>query len=360
MNMRFELSNIKMSNRLEADFKKPISKKLYRKNYSITLVVIIVIVTCMFGTVLANKVTGETFFEQYFDQYISTNSVPYADISQLSELSGITVGTVVDTGELRIDVMDVVSSGNDAMLALRITAKQLDTVLRDNGWEGGALNHYRFGSDIHGSLFESADSIITNYIYSDTDSSLAENEFYLIYSIMSLKGFAEESYTLELDKFGYYNCLGVIDHTAEINTVYSGPWTFSVNFGGDTQHSSMWLTNQSISVGKNKCTIEKIYLTPFSCTAVLSGQNELNDLNKDFGEFPNVSSNFFLTTADGQAIENEGVTVNGGNTEDKSECFVFHVRMKFKVPINIERVSEVHLLDRNIPVCKVSNGAQKN
>lgn len=225
--------------------------------------------------------------------------------------------------------------------------------MRDNGWEGVPLNNYRFGADIHGSLFETADWITTRYIYSDTDSSLAENEFYMIYSIMSLKGFAEESYTLELKKFGYYDRSEVIGHASEVTTVYPGPWTFSVDLGGDTQHSCMWRANQSVTAGKYKCNIEGVYLTPFSCTAVLSGQDEWNDLKKDFGEFPDVSSSFSLTTADGETIENEGKTVSGGDTKDQSECFVFHVRMKFKVPINIEEVSEIHLLDKNIPVCQV-------
>lgn len=136
---------------------------------------------------------------------------------------------VVDTAELQIVIVDVELNKNTAIVELQVTAKQMDTVLHDCGWEEASLNNYRFGSVSHGSLFDEMDRASVRYVYCDTDPSLADNQFYLVIEVTSSNGFDNDSYTLELQWFGIYDKNSTKENDVGITTVYEGPWIISID-----------------------------------------------------------------------------------------------------------------------------------
>ena len=271
-----------------------------------------------------------------------TADYSYMDASQLSEIAGKTIGTVVDTNEFRIDVTDVVSSGSDVMVSLRVTAKQLDSVLRYTGWDDVPLNNYRFGSE-DGTLFNKMESATVRYIYSDEDNSLAKNQFYLVLTVTSLDGFKDSPYTVELQSFGYYDRLAA-SGGGSVTTVYEGPWTIKLNLSGDTDHSRTIFLNRSVDIGEYEYDIEGVYLTPFGCTAVISYDGDPDLSEKRYQEVSDGASDIALYTTDGTPVGHGEVNVVNGDTgwPDSS----YHVTIKFDVSVNVKNINKIHFLGR--------------
>lgn len=323
----------------------------YRR-LSVTAAASLLLLGLISGTALASAFARGGFLAGFFVRKAAEvpGAQAYMDTAQLSEITGATIGTVVDTDELRIDVMDVVSSGSDAVAALRVTAKQLDTVLRDNGWDEVPLNNYQFGSDTEGTLFEAMESDGIQYIYSDEAPSLAANQLYLILQISSLEGFTDGPYTVELRSFGYYDR----SNGARITTVYPGPWTFGLDLGGDTAHSRTLFLGQSVSAGGYEYCIENVYLTPFRFIAVISCEGESDISAERFQTFWEAVSDLSLVTAAGEAVEGAVTAGSGGENFPESTC---QAALQFQVPVNVEHIAAVHIFGQDYPLPPPASGS---
>lgn len=301
------------------------------------------------GTALAMAEGG--FFAGFFARQAESrpDAQAYMDLSQLPALAGATVGTAADTDELRIDVMEVLASGTDAVVALRVTAKELDTVLRDNGWEDVPLNNYRFGSDNGGTLFEEMTRGSIQYVYCDQDSSLAANQFYLILAVSAPDNFSGGPYTLELRSLGYYGSAAAEGvRSGIITTVYPGPWTISLDLSGDTDHSRTLFLGQSITIGTYEYCIEDISLTPFSFSAVVTYEGEPDTSSQRFQEFWQAASDLSFVTAEGITVEGTSLSAGGGS--DHSPAASYQVGCKFQVPVDVTGITGIHIFGQDYPL----------
>lgn len=321
------------------------TKRIFRCAAAI-IAALVLLFTTAFALSEDVRTATKAFFEQFFSQRAEniSDADSYVDMGLLSELSDSSVGTVEDTDELQIDVVDIVSSDNEVMIALRVTAKQLDTVLYEFGDEDHLPNHYRFAIDSHGSLFENMDSGSVGYIYSDTDHSLEANQMYLIASVMSFDGFTENTYTWELGKFGYYDSSTASGNSVSITEVYHGPWTITLELNGDTGHSRTLFLSQNVTVEEIEYCIEDIYLTPFSFSTVISSEQPFQ--MEQYSALCNALFEMSLFAADGTQIKNGRIDVSGHNTEEGAA--VYKAVMTFDVPISVEQVSRLHLLGTDI------------
>lgn len=315
---------------------------------------VIALVILMTGTALAYVFTGGEFFTKFFMQKVETGTANYSymDVSQLSEIAGKTIGMVVDTDELRIDVTDVISSGSDAMVALCVTAKHLDSVLRYTGWDEVPLNNYRFGSE-DGTLFNDMESATVRYIYSDEDDSLAKNQFYLVLTVTSLNGFKNSPYTVELQSFGYYDRLAASGDGVGITKVYEGLWTINLDLSEDTDHSRTVFLNQNVDIGEYGYDIEGVYLTPFSCTAVISYDGDPDSSKDRLKEVSDAASDFALYTAAGTPVEHGDVSTMTGGTDFPDSTY--HVAIYFDVPVSVEDVSKIYIFGHDFAVSPLFN-----
>lgn len=360
MNSLFELQNIKTppvwKERLNGKVSqgKSLREPTYRKFPVMAAVLMIVLL--MSGTALAYALTGGEFFAKLFMQKAETNSADYSyiDVSQLSAIAGKTIGTVVDTDQLRIDVTDVVSSGSDAMVALCVTAKQLDSVLRYTGWDEVPLNNYRFGSE-DGTIFNNMESATVRYIYSDEDTSLAPNQFYLVLTITSLDGFKDSPYTVALQSFGYYDRLAATGNGVGVTTLYKGPWKINLDLSQDTDHSRTILLNRKVDIGEYNYDLEGIYLTPFSCTAVISYEGDPDLSEERFKEVSVKASDFALYTTDRTPVKHGEVSLQNGGTDQPDSTY--HITVHLEVPANVKDVLRIHIFGKNFDISPVINDA---
>ena len=319
-----------------------------RKNWSAILIAaaatMVMMSTVAFAVSEDLRSAAMTFFARFFAEEVQQKPTTYPalDVETLGALSGETIGIVVDTDELRIEVMDVISSGNDAMVALRITAKQLTTVLRDNGFDEVPLNNFRFGIDSDGSLFDKMDSTKDYYIYSDADESLEPNQFYLIWTITSLNGFDKGPYSIKLGNLGYYNALAP-DYCGKITVQYAGPWTFNLTLGGDNEQNRVIFVNREVEIAGQRYLIERLYLTPLTCTAVISGEQVIDpSLHSAV-----LTSKLELQSPNGNQIVSENQTFGGGKDSEHQKA-IYHMQAWFNAPINVWEISSINILGEEI------------
>ena len=120
---------------------------------------------------------------------------------QLLELGSESVGIVVEDEELRLELVDAVCSGNTAMTAVRVTAKQLESFPQEVG------DHRNYGFlNVDDSISQGDEAFGTSwrYVFSDEDPTLAANECFLVLTITSRSEIPEGTYRILLSDFGCF------------------------------------------------------------------------------------------------------------------------------------------------------------
>jgi hypothetical protein len=364
LNRITELRNI----RTPQSWKEKLDKSLSREKqgrkprlgkFPFMLAAVVTVAILVAGSALAYALTGGEFFAGIFMRKGENSAArnPYMDVSQLNEIAGTTIGTVVDTDELRIDVADVISSGSDAMVALKVTAKQLDSVFYDNGIE--PLKNYRFDGETDGSLFQNMDYATIGYIYGDQDSSLADNQFYLMLTVKSLNGFEDGPYELVLGSFGYFDPETASGGGLGITAVYEGPWTFELNLSGDTEHSRTLFINERVDIGDYTYNLEEIYLTPFSCTAVISYEDATEDAQKRFSQIVDAAKDLSLLASDGTPVVTGELGAGSGTDENHWPDPTYQITLQFDVPVNVDDIARIHIFGGDYDVRAVLSHMQE-
>lgn len=151
------------------------------------------------------------------------------------------------------------------MVMLRVTAKELESVLFDTGYE--TLMNYRFGSDIDGSLFEDMNQTSIRYYYSDDNPTLAKNQFEILYTIVNHHIFKADTYSIKLKDFGYYVSNGT---ALVLKPLHKGNWEFQVELADGNEYSHTALIRQTVTTGRYNFIFEDIRITIMSCTSVFS------------------------------------------------------------------------------------------
>ena len=299
------------------------------------------IVIVLTGTAAAAVYTlsGGDFFKQFFADKANNdtkNDYSYMNTKQLNNMASSTVGRVVDTDELTVDVMGVIISGNTAEVMLRITANRLDSVLYETGIE--PLENYRFHDDMSGSLFDNFGMGSTAYYYSDKDKSLAPNQFKILYTIIGSGDFEKGQYTIKLNDFGYFD----FSREDQFMPLYSGSWQFKVAFDPNTDTSETIFVDKGIMVGDYSFTLGSVNITPLACTIRLSCNENKAYLDKHIKEifktFSDGNKDCSLTLADGTTLRSGQFEANAlGGAEG------FTLILTFKGPITVDDVVSLSL-----------------
>ena len=286
-------------------------------------------------------------FRRYYSQKAATDTehdYSRMDLEVLENMASETVGTVVDTEELTIEVAGAIISGCRAEIILRVTANQLDSVLYDES----IPKNIRFGDE--SALFMrkyNFDSLGIRYYYSDEDDSLAPNQFELHYSIVQ-EPFDQDHYTIELTDFGYYS-----SDTREFFPLYTGNWTVDISFVPVSDTSRRIDIGQEISVGDYRFVLENIQISPLACSINLVCEEEEAYVNEHFGEIFEVLSdktrNCALTLADGTELGARQFHIEYGNRGD------FGFFITFFGPMAVDDIMSLSLYESEFFLSKNNN-----
>lgn len=298
----------------------------------------IIMLTCT-ATAAAYTLSGGDFFKQFFEDLAYkdvNNDYNYMNTEQLKDMASSTVGTVVDTDKLTIDVMGVIISGNTVEIVLRVTANQLDSVLYETGIE--PLENYRFHDDMSGSLFEDLGVGSISYCYSNKDKSLAPNQFKIIYSIAGSGDYKKDKYTIKLTDFGYFD----FSRQDQFQPLYSGSWQFNIAIDPKADTSKSIIAKKEIMVNDYSFTLASINITPLVCTFRLSCNEDKAYINEHIKEifkaFSDRSQDCSLTLADGTTLNKEQFEAIPFGGADG-----FTLTLKLKGPITVDNVLSLSL-----------------
>ena len=311
---------------------------------------------------------GTEVFRRYYSQRAAADTAHDYSRMDLDMLDAMSTGSstvAVDTEELTIETAGAVVSGNTAEIILRVTAKQLDSVLRDNGGPG-ILNNYRFGEEtaMLGSFTLNREYyyLSFNYIYPDTEETLASNQFLIHYWIVGQRSFGSESFQIPywiedpeirerhpfiipLTDFGYYE-------NGMLVPLYQGVWDVEVPFRPAVETARAVPVGTEILPGDLQAALENVEITPLSCTVHLriAGEEEFisdhwDEINNAFiGAFLETRENIALTFSDGSVWNSAQLfdMIGAGNGAEKGICLLF------PCPIQTEEIAALSLFGQEM------------
>jgi len=338
----FEDRNDILITRLAAHSKTPKRITLYYKSTAAAILIVLLLAGV---SAAAYTLSGGGFFKQFFADKANNDAgknYSHMNTEQLDNMASSTVGKVVNTDKISIDVMGVIISGNTAEIMLKVTANQLDTVLYDTGI--APLKNYRFNDDTSGSLFSNFEIVSTRYYYSDEDKSLAPNQFKILYTLIGTDNFKQDHYSIELIKFGYFtfgNGTGTV-----FKSLYDDCWQFKIAFDSQTDSSKSILINNEITAGRYSFILSKVNITPLACTISLKCNQTDEYINKNFNnickDFENGTKDCSLTLKDGTILGSEQFETNSSGGAEG-----FTLILTFNVPVTVSDISSMNIFGVN-------------
>ncbi len=293
--------------------------------------VIVLAILCLGGTTAAaNELLGGDFFAKFFSDKVgddTSNNSKYMDTEQIKDMESSTVGTVVDTDEISIDVMGVIVSGNTADVMIKVTAKKLDSVYYDNGLP--MLSNYKLSGETMNSIYDDSDEASIGYYYSNEDKSLAENQFKVLYTFIGKDKFNGKEYDLHYKGLGYY------DKDLKFVTIYDTDWHFNITFDAKSDHSKELFIDQAFHLSDINFKFEKVNITPLACSLKFTAATG-GDSNHTFSEFGNDASNITVNLKDGTELNNKDFTYISSRIEDE-----YGINLTFTAPINVDDVKSI-------------------
>ena len=269
------------------------------------------------GTTSTNAPSGDSgadAFRWYYTQKAAVDSehdYSRMDLRSLEKMASDTVGTVVDSEELAIEVRGAIISGNTAEVILRVTAKQLDSVLRDDG--KSVPKNYRFGDESFALTRKyNFDSLSFHYSYSDEEDSLASNQLELHYWIIQ-EPIELDHCSIELTNFGYYGPSGFVP-------VYTGSWTVEVPFVPASAMDKRIDVEQEFRIEDHKFELAYIRTSPLAFTIQMACKEDDAFIREHYGElfdaFLDGSRNCFLMLADGTKMDSGQFYIEYSSLDD--------------------------------------------
>lgn len=324
-----------------ADTSEPVNFADLRRHKTrlMRLVVAVVIAAVLAGSALAYTLTGGEFFRRMFQlqaQEQGQNS-SYMDTDQLLEMGGSNVGAVQDTKEFRFELVDAVSSGNSAMIAVRVTAKKMEDFPRETS------PHYRNYSfmDLDGTLFgDGASTAGWHYVFSDEDQILRKNEFFLIFSVTSGEEIPAGTYTLNLHDFGYSD-----DENHSV-VLYKGDWILSISLGDGARHSRTIEMNKTYQQDGCGYVLEDVTVTPLSLTMNFHCDSDDQDCAKKFYDRLRGTQ---ITLKDGTVVDSSRFCC-GCSSAGSNGHWTITVNLEFNVPLPVKSIDSVALGDGTIKI----------
>ena len=264
----------------------------------------------------ARELWGADALRQYYYEKAETDADHDYSRMDLSVLSGIasgTYGTAADTEELTIDVVGALVAGNTTEIILRVTAKQLDSLLYDNGMP--ALKNYRF-EDVTAvfsrQTFGNNDCTIGFwYTYSEDDPRLAPNQLELHYIMNYQERIDQDHYAIPLTNFGYY------DPTSPgFVTLYKDTWSVDIALDPASDFDRRIPLGEEINTGEYRFTVDSVLVTPLACTFRLTCEEEEKYTNDHMDDIFRVCADgrdtISLTLSDGTVLAAGELNIVGG------------------------------------------------
>ncbi len=225
---------------------------------------------------------GADVFRRYYTRQAETDTrLDYSrmDLELLDAMACPAPAPAVDTEELTIETAGAVVSGSTAEIVLRVTAKQLDTLLREDG-DPGPLRNCRFGDETAMMSIYTLDRsflyLAPGYTYCDTDETLAPNQLYLRYRIVLPESFSAHPYSvpywiepaapedgelfyITLTDFGYYE-------QGRLVPLYEGTWNVGIDLTPSSDTAKLVPVEKPIQLEGQPLILESIRVTSLGCT----------------------------------------------------------------------------------------------
>ena len=284
-----------------------------------------VVAALLAGTAAAYTLTGGEFFRRMFDGSGWADMYgDAADTEQLLEMGGGSVGAVVQDETLRLEILDVVSDGQFAMVSVRCT------ILRQDLLDGRQPGDLRFmDMDITNEAGEHPSSYGMSVSYPETREDLGPGQYGMIFSFSSSGAPLNGRYGIALRDLG-------VRGEEKTETCASGPWTLEVTLpdtGAQPRRVELPCT-----VAGEPGVLETISLSPLALYMEFRFPEGLEDAAFDeFGET-------LICMKDGRTIGNDGYVcgIGGGGGGAR-------VTLEFQMPLDLRQVKSVQVCGLEIP-----------
>ena len=295
------------------------------------------VVVLLAGSALAYSISGGTFFRDMFLRQAEERGAysGYMDADQLLNMGGGNVGAVVETEDLRLELVDAVSGGNTAMVAIRVTARQMTEFPQD---PEGPWRNYGF-SEVSDSLSQGNDAFSANwqYVFPEDDPLLKSNQCFLVMTATSRKEISADPYTVKLTDFGY-------EQGGETTVLCPGQWELPVELSGGSGNSRTILLNAPLSIGEETYTLTDAVMTPLSLTLNFTCESDAEDCAKRlFQQFRDC----VLHLIDGTALDS-GCFTCACTSASADGQWDMTVGLSFDVPLPAEAIQSLTLGEQTL------------
>lgn len=281
-----------------------------------------VLAALLTGTVMGYALSGGAVFQKMFDS--SAWAAMYgsaADTDQLLEMGGTGSGTVVEDETLRLEILDVVSDGQYAMVSVRLT-------VRDTAWMEQVLETCQPG-DLRFFVWD-----VQNAVSGDlaplfgmsskpwtSQEELAPYQYSLIFSVNDRCLEKGGRYEIVLENFG---------PTPE--TCLPGRRVLEVTFPpGKLRTLAEDLPCQ---VGGEACVLEEVTVSALALNAVISGSVA-----------PNALEDPVIHLKNGKDVGHEGYACGIAGDDEGLK-----LSLEFQMPLDVDQIDSVTICGQKIPV----------
>lgn len=308
-----------------------------RKKHILRLAIAAVVAALLAGSALAYSLTGGEFFTRMFSLFgrelgLDTD---VADMSQLADMGCAKLGTILETDDLRFELMDAVSGGYMSMVALRVTCKQTDKVLEIDG-DGNCLWQASFG-DVSGTLTDNTSisdaGYGLSYRYDQDEMGLKPNQFYLIFNTNSTESVRAGTYTLEFRDL-------VKSGEKEDGVLCAGDWTLEISLEDGEKYTRTVSCGETYPIGKTDYLLERVQYSPLSMNLYFSSDATENQFAKDFTDYS-------VTLKDGKVLDRPWFCCGMGSGSDASGTTA-HVTLEFNAPLNVNQIASVQFSGNSV------------
>ena len=273
----------------------------------------------------------------------TTQDYSHMDLSQLDAMRSPSVGTSVETDELKVEVTGAAICGNTAEVILRVTAKKLDSVLYDTGIQ--ALMNYRFHDETFMLSRQMDFELLSHdYSYCDQNDSLDENQFEIHYWIVNREPFDKKEYSFILNDFGYMD----FSLPDQFSRLYEGTWQIDVSFDTDSGayiHSDI---SKDIVIGEYPFIVKDLQITPLVCTFHLVCNMDQAYISEHYSDTLNAfyenKTNYELKFSDGSVLTDNMLNLYGSSQNNYSLSLSFPYPVDTKDIVSVTLFSDEYFL----------------
>jgi hypothetical protein len=291
-------------------------------------------------TAFAYHLSGGDFFRQFFTdrmEHASETEYSSVDLSQLNDMASDTIGIVVDTDEITIDVMGAIVCKNTASILLRVTANQLDSVLIEG--DHGPVRNYRFLDNTYGNLFKDCRVVSYRYYYSDEKKDLGKNQLEILYTVIKKEDMQGKQYEMGLEDFGS-NRNKTNNRIAGFNILYQDNWKFTIDFPAESSNAKTLDINKQVP--DHDIIVNNINITPLAMTVDFTGiASDEEAFHQEF-DYLNEKVDLKLHFRNGNIMTEEDCRYSTGAGDGK-----YNIIAMFNAPVNMEEIVAVTLFDKS-------------